>query len=509
MPEINVQDEQGNTHVFPDGSTPEMIAKAMGVKPPSAALSPLSPPPIRVPVQKPEFVSLLTGRKSINQGNNDAPMPGVSDGPGLAEGLGEYDKASGGEVGGGAHDLFKGDFAKGLHRIISGIGAGLTPAVALTGPATVAAAPVTSGVSVGTGLLGSKLARAAASSMGATPDQTDLAGDVGGFAGGYGGTKLNKLGPKLLLRGKTPAEAYQSALKPSTTLGPDKTGKIVQTALDENIPVSKGGLAKLGDLIDDLNSQVKQTIASDPDRPIDTAAVTQPLKALKLKFANQVNPNADLAAIDSSEKEFLHNQGARPGQPATPPQPTGILDASGQPVMSPGSPATPPTPPRPMRAEDAQTMKQGTYQQLSSKAYGELGTASEESQKALARGLKEEIAKQFPEIGPVNARESKMLDLQPVLEKAVARIGNHQFLGIGTPITVGATKAVTGSSKLAGVAGILKAVLDDPNVKSRLAIAVSNGAKIPHNAAMKRIAVYSGALAAAANSGTSDDHTSQ
>lgn len=36
MPEIRVQDEQGNIHVFPDGSTPEMIAKAMGAKPPSA-----------------------------------------------------------------------------------------------------------------------------------------------------------------------------------------------------------------------------------------------------------------------------------------------------------------------------------------------------------------------------------------------------------------------------------------------------------------------------------------
>lgn len=36
MPEVRVQDEQGNVHVFPDGSTPEMIAQAMNVKPPSA-----------------------------------------------------------------------------------------------------------------------------------------------------------------------------------------------------------------------------------------------------------------------------------------------------------------------------------------------------------------------------------------------------------------------------------------------------------------------------------------
>lgn len=32
MPGIRVQDEQGTIHVFPDGSTPDMIAKAMGVR---------------------------------------------------------------------------------------------------------------------------------------------------------------------------------------------------------------------------------------------------------------------------------------------------------------------------------------------------------------------------------------------------------------------------------------------------------------------------------------------
>ncbi len=41
--EVRVQDEQGNTHVFPDGSTPEMIAKAMGVKPPAPAAPPIGP----------------------------------------------------------------------------------------------------------------------------------------------------------------------------------------------------------------------------------------------------------------------------------------------------------------------------------------------------------------------------------------------------------------------------------------------------------------------------------
>lgn len=42
MPEINVQDEKGTIHSFPDGSTPEMIAEAMGVRPPDLGPDPLS-----------------------------------------------------------------------------------------------------------------------------------------------------------------------------------------------------------------------------------------------------------------------------------------------------------------------------------------------------------------------------------------------------------------------------------------------------------------------------------
>lgn len=37
MPELHITDEQGNTHIFPDGTTPEAAAKAMGLKPPASA----------------------------------------------------------------------------------------------------------------------------------------------------------------------------------------------------------------------------------------------------------------------------------------------------------------------------------------------------------------------------------------------------------------------------------------------------------------------------------------
>jgi hypothetical protein len=159
-----------------------------------------------------------------------------------------------------------------------------------------------------------------------------------------------------------------------------------------------------------------------------------------------------------------------------------------------------------MNAGDAQAMKQGTYRVLKGK-FGEQGSAAVEGQKDLARGLKEEIATQFPEINGLNAGESSLLNLQPALERAVNRISNHQAIGIGTPIAGGAAKALTGSGSVGVVASVLKGVLDNPEFKSKLAIAVSKGAKIPIGSAIARVQAYSAALgsAAAASQGYSSD----
>ncbi len=278
------------------------------------------------------------------------------------------------------------------------------------------------------------------------------------------------------LLGKTPAEAYQSALKPSTALSEADRANIVDTGLKEGIPVSKTGVDKLSGLIDDLNQQIADKIktgaaAGATVNPADVAARTSGVTS---KFATQVNPVSDLNAIDAATNEFLASRAQ--------PLPPGV---SGPPALE------------PIPLDEAQALKQGTYRVLGGKAYGEQGSATIEAQKALARGLKEEIANQFPEIQGLNERESNLLDLQPALERAVNRIGNHQLLGIGTPITVGATKALTGSGALAGVAGVLKGVLDDPIVKSRLAISLAESG-VPAAQIGQRLSSYQGLLGSAA-----------
>jgi hypothetical protein len=387
-------------------------------------------------------------------------MPGSFEGH--PENIGEYVPASAGEIAGGIKDVGQGRLAHGAHRIIAGTGSAVAPMAPFLLPGA-AAAPITTALSVGGGALGQKGGQKLATALGASPDQAELAGDVGGLAGGYAGAKLPALGSRAALLGKTPEGAYRSALKPSTTISPAKTERMIATGLRENIPVSAKGVDKISGLIDDLNDQITQKIGSGQGVTIDPRAVARTLPGLKAKFATQVNPEADLNAIDAARTEFLKNN------------------------------------PNPIPAADAQAMKQGTYRQLKGKAYGELKSSAIEAQKALARGIKEELASQFPELGDLNAREGGLLDLTPTLEKAVQRIGNHQLLGIGTPITAGGAKLVTGSNKVGAVAGLMKAVLDNPGVKSKLAIALHQAGVSGSQVNARILAVANGLGEAAAN----------
>lgn len=325
------------------------------------------------------------------------------------------------------------------------------------------------------------------------------------------GVALIAADPEALAAKKTPGvvgrvlnstaeKMYGTAMKPATTLSAADRAQMIRTGLDNSLRIDASGVEKLGNLIDDLNQKIKGVIDTDPNRPIDPNAVATRADISKARFANQVNATKDLNSIENSRQQFLTERGAKPGSPAVPPQPTGLLDAQGRPIMSGGTPATAPKPAPPMRAVDAQAMKQGTYAVLREK-YGEQGAAAVEAQKNLAMGLKEELATQFPELSGLNAAESKLLDLGPILERAVNRVSNNHTIGIGGPILGSAIKAGTGSSGAAAVIGVMKSIVDMPAVKSRLAISLSKAAKIPYPQALGRVSAYSASLQSALHDG--------
>lgn len=279
---------------------------------------------------------------------------------------------------------------------------------------------------------------------------------------------------------KLPERMYQSALKPRTTMPRAQRQQLIQTGLNEQIPVSAAGMEKAGNLSDTINDDISNIIrphAAAGDT-IDPNSVATRINQTRPTFENQVNPDADVAAIDASKDEFLRNQGARPGAAAVPPSPTGLLNPNGRPIMSAGTPAQPPTPAQPLPVDEAQNIKQGTYRQIR-KSYGKLSDAQTEAQKSLARGIKEELAAKYPELTTLNDRDGGLLKLHDSIDKAVARIDNHQLFGIGTPLAAAGGAAATGSP-VAGLAiGAARAMLDQPEIKSNLAIALRNAANKP------------------------------
>jgi len=287
-------------------------------------------------------------------------------------------------------------------------------------------------------------------------------------AGGAAGVKATKPVSSLaevagkVLPESVPKTLYKSALKPSTTLPDWKVNNILKTGIAEGIPVSASGQEKLTGLIESINNDIASKIKAGAGKGVTVKkfAVASRLGDTADTFANQVTPAKDLATVGKIGNEFLKGQ------------------------------------PNEIPADTAQAMKQGTYQQIS-KSYGKLSSASIESQKALARGLKEELAAQIPEIGDLNARESQLIGLDQALERAVNRIGNHQMMGIGTPLAASGVKAATGSTGLSAAAGVLKAIVDDPIIKSKLAIAMGRKG-VPVGQANARLAKYSALLGNAA-----------
>lgn len=175
-----------------------------------------------------------------------------------------------------------------------------------------------------------------------------------------------------------------SAVKPSIeSLRNGKAAQAITTMLEEGINVSKGGVAKLREKIAELNGEITKAISSS-DATVHKGRVARALVDTLRRFRNQVNPSADINAIRASWDDFTKHP---------------FLQGKTVPVQV------------------AQDLKQGTYRALGSKAYGEVKGADMEAQKALARGLKEGIADAVPSVGPLNAKESQLLNALQLAER--------------------------------------------------------------------------------------------
>lgn len=312
---------------------------------------------------------------------------------------------------------------------------------ALSGGAFKATAPLNIGPkAVATGAIG---ATSAAAEGGDAEQIAESAATMGllGAMGGSGGTSTKDVLAHLIPE-NLPSRLYQSAVKFQTgkKMKIEDRNARIKTGLKEEIVPSRKGLEKLGERIETLNNTIDSVIkdAAKTGDTVSAANIVKRIDQLKTKFKNQALPSEDLAILDAAKEQFLAFHGEQ------------------------------------IPVAKAQAIKRGTYAQLRNKAYGELKSARIEAEKALARGIKEELAAKYPELTGLNAKEGSLIKLNESIEQAVKRIENRDLVGIGSTIAGAAGSAVTGSAKGGFLAMLGKALIDHPKINSRIAIALEN-----------------------------------
>lgn len=206
------------------------------------------------------------------------------------------------------------------------------------------------------------------------------------------------LGDKLRSANQWIAEKLMnSALKPSKAAHKSGDAKAaVRTMLDRGVNVSKGGLEKLEGAYDQTNQQIADAIQNS-SATINKNSVLNRLGDTRAEFIKDVSPAAPLGQIDDVAAGFRNHP---------------IATGDDIPVQL------------------AQELKRGTYRTLK-KSYGEMKGAETEARKALARGLKEEIADAVPGLKELNKQDQDLIRAMKVLEDRVLMDANKNPVGLG------------------------------------------------------------------------------
>jgi hypothetical protein len=194
----------------------------------------------------------------------------------------------------------------------------------------------------------------------------------------------------------SPERLMQSALKP--TLAQQKSGEAktaIDTLLKYGINATQGGAEKLKSMVRGVDDEISNLIAGS-GKTVSKEKVLSTLGDVESKFANQVSPTSDIAAIQNVGADFARHP---------------LIDSGDIPI------------------ELAQKLKQGTYK-IVDKKYGQLGSAEIEAQKGLARGLKEQMAEAVPAVAPLNAKQSELIKALKVTGRRAMMDDNRNPVGL-------------------------------------------------------------------------------
>jgi hypothetical protein len=255
------------------------------------------------------------------------------------------------------------------------------------------------------------------------------------------GLPVQKVAGKLLSPlAKRAEKIYQAVLKPSDKLL-RTSPNLIKTGIEKGITVSRSGLSKTKGMIESIGDDIGRVIETGiaDGKTVSKKALAPYLYEMKSYFSNVIGGDKLIKQTNVLSKEYLSKL------------------------------------PDSIPIKKAQEIKQAT-QNFVKKYYSREAPVGFEVQKQLARGLKEEIAKQVPEISALNKADSELFGLQSALESALKRLGNREIINLSDIASFGAG-TMSGGVGTGAAANVVWRILKSPAFSTSRAIFYNRLAK--------------------------------
>ena len=273
---------------------------------------------------------------------------------------------------------------------------------------------------------------------------------------------------------------YRGYLKPSLSMiDLPKAREIVATGIREMLPITKAGEERASKLIKDINQQVMGILNRSKGGRVELGEIATKVREFANRKYNRPGvPDEDLiAALKVADNIDNHPSLTTP---------TGAKVTAVNPA-------------------DANRVKQGLDQAAGDKAFGIERGAATEARKTGRRATREAIERVAPEVGPLNAREGKLIEAMEAIQRAAGREENRSAL-FGVPTLLagayGAQQASTGDPTSAAIQALVLRGALAPAFASRAAILANKFARVPGTSAA--MAVRMGAILAMRESGSEE-----
>lgn len=294
-----------------------------------------------------------------------------------------------------------GVFQRGAQSMVEGFKAGGLPGALLSG-AGEGIKTLNEGIDKSAYYAGGKVAEGV-TAVGGSPETAGTAGAIVNagvqmIPAMVGGQTAKSFSPALKDLGRT---LMQSAVKPQRKmLDTGKADQAIETLLQKGIGATEGGKNHLVSRINQLQKEIDFRLKGSPE-VVNKNAVAATLKDAFEKLRTDLKAAENNEAITKTFNEFLNH-----------------------PLLK-GTDDIP--------VELANQFKTSLYKRLTDAKYG-MGvrnSAEELAQKTLARGLRENIERRVPEVSPLLAEQSQLINALKTVSPRIAIEGNKNPFGLG------------------------------------------------------------------------------